>query len=615
MMRLSAACSPFVVALDDQQQQQHQEQQQLMNATYVYDECDGDNNKNEEEEEEEEELYTHVRGSGNRHRHSGDKSRKKRTRIIHVTLFAIVAIFAAIVIGAATFFHNDGNVNVNVSVNVDSSNGSASNSGSKQTTVHPKPKKNEDEDEDDIHNDGNDGNDGNDNDSSLSSLSSSVVQTKTKTTYHYTNPKPITTSTTRFGDDIGTQNTQQPNYFLRNPNSNSPTEPVFDPQIAWLASFPNSGTSFTLTMVARATNTSFATNYGLEANYGLRDTPSLSIYPRHPEGPFMPDPVTSYHHRKLPYGRYVITKTHCGGYCFNCGPKEYAYGYKKNDNDVTASISTNETAPIASQLVIPQLPPPLSFLQDCASGHAVDHDGDLIDVSYPPERVSRVLHLIRNPFHNVIARYHLERKHHRDANTTKDQQWLIEHPDNGTGMSLFCQELDTIQRRGDEESDFFLSDYFLKKDAEEDDIKVSFKRRNDGDHHDATTPGSPSSTSISDWKNIINNVPCRGDFFRYVQWHNLLHESLDYLPYKLPVLTVYYEDYQQPQFMDTAHSILEFLELEAVPGDKRGNIKWAKFESRTDYDDFFTHEQKGSIELFLNEISSYRVWGEIQHYF
>ncbi|OEU11297.1 hypothetical protein FRACYDRAFT_246411 [Fragilariopsis cylindrus CCMP1102] len=424
--------------------------------------------------------------------------------------------------------------------------------------------------------------------------------------------------------------------FSRNSpaSTEQPTEPteIFDPQIAWLASFPNSGTSFTLTMVARATNTSFATNYGIEAKYGVRDgTPSLSIYgPNHPEGPFMPDPVTSFHHRQLPYGKYVITKTHCGGYCFNCGPKEYAYGYNGNDNgnDGTAGILTNETATalatapiaIASQLVIPQ-PPPLSFLQDCASGHAVDQNGDLIDVSYPPERVSRVIHLIRNPFHNVIARYHLERKHHRDANTTKDQQWLIEHPDNGTGMSLFCQELDRMKRRGDEEIDFFLSDHFLKKnadaDAEGQEEVVSFKRRNGGgDHHDATTTsGPPSSTSSSDWKNIISNVPCRGDFFRYVQWHNLLHESLDYLPYKLPVLTVYYEDYQPPQFMDTAQSILEFLDLEAVAGDKRGNVKWAEFVSHTDYETFFTSEQKEYIELFLSEISSYQVWGEIQHYF
>merc|ERR1712238_647103 len=162
-----------------------------------------------------------------------------------------------------------------------------------------------------------------------------------------------------------------------------------------------------------------------------------------------------------------------------------------------------------------------------------------------------------------------------------------------------------------------------------------------------TTTTSKSRTIEEEWKEIIQNVACRGDFFRYVQWHNLLHQSLDYLPYKLPVLTVYYENYQpdeekreedpeeeesQPlpppqnesqsqsqqessQFMTTAVSILDFLHLTAVPGDKRGNIKWATFESRSDYEDYFTPTQKHYITKFITILSSYQVWGELQHYF
>jgi hypothetical protein len=528
------------------------------NQQITYEE-EGDWDKNEKDDEELHNLI--IRGGG-----SGDRNKKRRTSI---TLSAIIAIIAAI--GATSF----------IFIFI------VGHSSSEQATLLEQEQK---------HN-------------------SSINKT------------PID------GDD-----TQQSDYE----EQSILTETLFDPQIVWLASFPNSGTSFTMSMVTRATNTSFATNYGLESNYGLRDTPSLPIYgPDHPEGPFMPDPITSYHHKQLPYGRYVITKTHCGGYCFNCGPKEYAYGYNnsitsssssssssissaisisKNTNATTGgSINSNKTAPpipIASQ---PLPPPPLSFLHDCASGHAVDDHGNLIDVSYPPERVSKVIHLIRNPFHNVIARFHLERKHHRDDNTTKDQLWLENHPDNGIGMSLFCDEIDAIQVRGDKESDFFTSDYFLKNESneekDEEDIKVSFTsalRNGDGDHHDATIPGSPSSSK--EWNNIINNVPCRGDFFRYVQWHNLLHESLDYLPTKLPVLTVYYENYQQSTFIDTAQSILEFLDLEAVPGDKRGNIKWSKFESRKDYDSFFTSEQKHYIKMFLTTLSSSRVRNDIKHY-
>ena len=86
-------------------------------------------------------------------------------------------------------------------------------------------------------------------------------------------------------------------------------ESEFTPAIAWLMSFPNSGTSFTMTMVARSSNRSFATNYGDEVTaHNQSDT--LSIYPRRPEGPYwagMSGQIAS--PRELP-DKYIITKTH-----------------------------------------------------------------------------------------------------------------------------------------------------------------------------------------------------------------------------------------------------------------------------------------------------------------
>ena len=86
-------------------------------------------------------------------------------------------------------------------------------------------------------------------------------------------------------------------------------ESEFTPAIAWLMSFPNSGTSFTMTMVARSSNKSFATNYGDEVTaHNQSDT--LSIYPRRPEGPYwagMSGQIAS--PRELP-DKYIITKTH-----------------------------------------------------------------------------------------------------------------------------------------------------------------------------------------------------------------------------------------------------------------------------------------------------------------
>jgi len=96
----------------------------------------------------------------------------------------------------------------------------------------------------------------------------------------------------------------------------------FLPHIVWLASFPNSGTSYTMTMVARSSNKSYATNYGNEVTPPELPN-SLSIYPRRPEGPFWPGlSGTMNTPRDLP-DVYVITKTHGGSRCVNCGPDDY----------------------------------------------------------------------------------------------------------------------------------------------------------------------------------------------------------------------------------------------------------------------------------------------------
>ncbi|VEU40350.1 unnamed protein product [Pseudo-nitzschia multistriata] len=455
-----------------------------------------------------------------------------------------------------------------------------------------------------------------------------------KATYHYTSPKAPPAVVASSENEHSTDVLQgQRQYFLKesvasklnhrvrasssSSASDSQPEPLFDPQIAWLASFPNSGTSFTLTMVARATNTTFATNYGIEANYGSKDEPSMPIYPRHPEGPFMPNSETSFHHRSLPYGKYVITKTHCGGYCFQCNPADYAYGYREGSRDQAGEDPSGTTTSRSYSSIHPAV----SFLQDCASGHAVDTKGNLVDVAYPPERVSRVIHLYRNPLHNVIARFHLERKHHGDANTTQDQEWLENHPDDRVGLQRFCASQN--KHREERETAFFASDFFAQKDGNDDEPTLSYARRN-GDHLASTKSGIPTAQSqpqpsmqASSWNDLVANVPCKAEFFRYIQWHNLLHEALDYVPHKLPVLTVYYEDYGggEESYRATTASVLEFLELEPIAGDKRGNVKWTEFRSRTDYDGFFSDDDRSTIASFLRTLASFRVWGEIEHYF
>jgi hypothetical protein len=89
-------------------------------------------------------------------------------------------------------------------------------------------------------------------------------------------------------------------------------------QIAWLMSFPNSGTSYTSKLIRHVSLTRTASNYGNEerAAVGL----SQAVFDDQPTGPFWQD-MHIHPEYTLPQN-YALTKTHCGGRCEMCGPKQ-----------------------------------------------------------------------------------------------------------------------------------------------------------------------------------------------------------------------------------------------------------------------------------------------------
>ena len=319
----------------------------------------------------------------------------------------------------------------------------------------------------------------------------------------------------------------------------------FFPRICWLMSFPNSGTSYTMTMVARASNTSIASNYGDEVT--PRDQiETLSIYPRRPEGPYWTGLTKSElvsHPRELPKD-YVLTKTHCSSRCINCGPDDYI-----------------ETASF--------------FLKRCASGSArVAPNRRRIDVEYPPERVHKAIHLIRNPFHNIIARFHLDRRHYVRSNKT---EWIEKHSNDAEGLQTWCKGLDEEYATQDQK--YFSASAEVTAD-------------------DGTK------------ENIIIDAPCHGEFFKYTQWHNLVHESLDIIKqqhHDVPTLTVHYEDYTT-NFNETAKEMLQFLNLELV-----GELR--PFEPRSDYGSYFTEKQQDQVRRLIQHVASDRTWNQLKRYF
>lgn len=318
-------------------------------------------------------------------------------------------------------------------------------------------------------------------------------------------------------------------------------EETLSPQVVWLASYPNSGTSYTMTLVERASDLSTASNYGSEVTYKRED--SLPIYPHHPEGPFwdgMSGKLGS--PRPLPT-KFVLTKTHCGGRCIKCAAEEY---------------------------VIPPNAIRRNFVDACErTTHR--RNGESLESRIPATIVAGMVHLIRNPYHNTVARFHLERRNM----VNKRAKLADQYPLDAIGFHNWCHFLDESYSS-----------------------------------HDSVVFDEPTRA----W---MEHVPCYGEFYKWTQWHNLaietathhLGRSQAFRP--VPTLTIYYEDYDNPlQFNQTFVKLMEFLQL-PIAADK----PLQQFRHLPTYEDHFTKAQRLAIQSLIRHVASPPLWNLIQHYF
>jgi hypothetical protein len=123
-------------------------------------------------------------------------------------------------------------------------------------------------------------------------------------------------------------------------------------EVAWLISFPNSGTSYTITNTETMSNKSTASNYA----GGWED--AIPVRKDLTNGPFL-------HAPNLEIPSNVLTKTHCKGYCFDCPPAAY--------------VLTVD-----------------SFEKGCATGMK-DIDGESAQLIYSSAVPRKIVHLFRNP--------------------------------------------------------------------------------------------------------------------------------------------------------------------------------------------------------------------------
>lgn len=293
------------------------------------------------------------------------------------------------------------------------------------------------------------------------------------------------------------------------------------PAVAWLMSFPNSGTSYTSRLVRQTSGTRTASNYGHET-YNGKTYPSKPVFADQPEGPFWTE---SPDQTEYP-SRFVLTKTHCGGRCEDCPPERYV-----------------ETT--------------YSFRRMCHWGRRVvegpNHTLTQTDVIYPSQRVRKAVHLIRSPFDNVVSRFHLEMK-----GSTK-------YPKTEEGFREYCFSLNNKHDRAEH--------------------KVSFL--------------------TEEILNATSNVPCRADFFRYIEWHNLAFATTRDMG--LETLVIHYDQYALA-LNETVDQLMNFLNLEA-------KHEAPSFERGKSYDNYFRSEEVAAVRQAFDHMALGETWEEVGRYF
>jgi hypothetical protein len=285
-----------------------------------------------------------------------------------------------------------------------------------------------------------------------------------------------------------------------------------------------SGTSYTLRLVGRLSQTHVATNYGHENKKDTRA--SFPVYADQMEGPYWME-LGSFPNYTFPKDS-VLVKTHCGGRCQTCPPSRYA-----------------ETT--------------YSFRHACQRGQRRTVEGGEsrhTQVHYPTNRIAKAIHLIRDPFDNVVSRFHLERRGNRSEGSFNNTR---------EGFREYCLGLNA--RFFQEESKSILFD--------------------------------------NEWLHRTATVPCRADFFRWIEWHNqAFHLTTDL---GVDTVVLEYESYTS-NFNSTCNTLLDFLKLER-------HEEAEPFIEGKIYRDHFTKDERHRLSEVVQKMASRATWEHVAKYF
>ena len=299
-------------------------------------------------------------------------------------------------------------------------------------------------------------------------------------------------------------------------------------RIAWLMSFPNSGTTYTSHFIRKTTRTKTATNYAelrlsRQVLLGQENKESIPILEDQPSGPFWNDGIET-----EPASGYVLTKTHCGALCMWCPPEKYTQMFHHFRHRCLRSDKMS----------------------------VINGTKMITKGAYPPTRVDKAVHLIRDPLDNVVSRFRYERVNGRSAiefNSTREE------------FRMYCENMNRE----------FLPDVKRGRYIE------------------------------PDIRKLIEKVPCFTEFLKWVEWHNFAFIATEEL--ELDTFVLHYEDYST-KFDGVTSDLLAFLHLERIADPP-------VFQAFKEYKDYFTQEEREVVAVAIRFMALRKTWSHVSRYF
>jgi hypothetical protein len=324
-----------------------------------------------------------------------------------------------------------------------------------------------------------------------------------------------------------------------------------EPSLAWLMSFPNSGTSYTMSNTESISGRSTATNYATEIPEDRGDPVPLRRH--NDEEGIDSGPWQRNTDLPLPSKR-VLCKTHCTGYDDGVSVVDSVLSFDEFFNGCRESLQKRDkTNPSAKR--------------------------NKLRAHYPAAGLlDSAIHLIRDPFDNIISRMHLGFRNQYRTNyadmTAEELEAFMKSKD---GVNAWCKTVD---------ANFWKT----QKGHVTGDMKIS----------NETLSLLPYDATP------YLHVPCHGEFFRYTQWHNYAVELIK--KRNLAVLTVHYENYGTT-YNRTVDQILDFL------GQSREHEPRPFKTGKTYRDAFFDNSVQHEIKHLIKEIASEETWALLRRYF